>query len=154
MTITSKEEAQTRIDHSVLCSSQNHLRTGTRDLDHPVHIGAKNIGSWRVKKGDLQRTFPLDVPMVPSPKLFFLANSSNPTDVGLALSKTIHFNSLEFTADHLGHISLSPKERDSGTLFIGMVHNRSLSLHTALGDSSDEYDTASGAVGSSRSPRP
>jgi hypothetical protein len=26
----------------MLCSSQDHLETGTRDLDHPVLTGAKN----------------------------------------------------------------------------------------------------------------
>jgi hypothetical protein len=29
------------IDHSVLCSSQGHLRTQTCDLDHPILNGAK-----------------------------------------------------------------------------------------------------------------
>jgi hypothetical protein len=29
----------------VLCSSQDHLRTGTRDLDHSVLTGAKNTNS-------------------------------------------------------------------------------------------------------------
>jgi hypothetical protein len=29
------------IDHSVLYSSQDYLRTGTRDLNHPVLAGAK-----------------------------------------------------------------------------------------------------------------
>jgi hypothetical protein len=46
--------------------------------------------------------------MVPSPKLLFITNNNNPTDIGLALGSTIHFDSLEFTADRLGHLSLSP----------------------------------------------
>jgi hypothetical protein len=39
------------IDHSMLCSSQDHLRTGTRDLDHPVLDGLKNTD----KSGDVGR---------------------------------------------------------------------------------------------------
>jgi hypothetical protein len=31
------------MDHHVLCSSQDHLGTRTRDLDHSVLTGAKNI---------------------------------------------------------------------------------------------------------------
>jgi hypothetical protein len=32
------------------------------------------------------------------------------TDIGLALGKTIHFSSLEFTTDHLGRLILSSKD--------------------------------------------
>jgi hypothetical protein len=125
-----------------------------RDLDHPVLTGEKNTDSWRTRKGDLQRAFPLDVLMVPSPKLSFVANGNNQTDVGLILGSTIHFGSLEFTADHLGHLSLSPQEWDSRTIFIGKVHNGPPSLHTTLEESSDEDGAASGAGGSSGSPAP
>jgi hypothetical protein len=37
-----------RIDRSVFCSSQDHLRTETRDLDHHVLAGAKNTDSCRL----------------------------------------------------------------------------------------------------------
>jgi hypothetical protein len=42
--------------------------------------------------------------MVTSPKLSFIASGSNPTDISLALSKTIRFGRLEFTADRLGRL--------------------------------------------------
>jgi hypothetical protein len=105
---------------------------------------AKNIDSWCDKKGDLQRAFPLDVPMVPSLKLSFVANGNHLTGVGFAPRSTIYFGSLEFPADCLGHLSLSPLERDSSAVFIGMVHNGSPSLHTALEESSDEDGATSG----------
>jgi hypothetical protein len=73
-------------------------------------VGAKNTDSWHARKGDLQRAFPLDVLMVPSPKLSFVANGNNPTSVGLALGNTIHFGSMEFTTDRLGRLSLFPQE--------------------------------------------
>jgi hypothetical protein len=46
--------------------------------------GAKSTNSWLTMKEDLQRAFPLDILMVPSLKLSFMANGHNPTDVGLA----------------------------------------------------------------------
>jgi hypothetical protein len=90
--------------------------------------------------------------MVYSSKLSFVANSNNPTGVGLAPAKTICFGSLEFTADRFGHLSLSPHGGGSGAIFMRMVHNGSPSLHTALEDSSDEGGAASGKGGSSESP--
>jgi hypothetical protein len=31
----------------VLCSSQDHLRTGMRDLDHSILVGPKNTDNMR-----------------------------------------------------------------------------------------------------------
>jgi hypothetical protein len=30
------------IDHRMICSSQDHIRTGTCDLNHPILIGVEN----------------------------------------------------------------------------------------------------------------
>jgi hypothetical protein len=59
----------------VLYSSQDHLGTGTRDLDHLILAGAKNTDNWHATKGDLQRAFPLHVLMVPSSVLTIGADS-------------------------------------------------------------------------------
>jgi hypothetical protein len=61
--------------------------------------------------------------MVYSLKLTFVVDDNNLTDVGLTPSKTIYLGSLDFTADYFGNLGLSPEGNDSGTLFIGMVHN-------------------------------
>jgi hypothetical protein len=90
--------------------------------------------------------------MVTSPKVSFIVNNNNLTGVDLALGETIHFGSLEFTANCLGRLSLSPKERDSSAIFVGMVHTGSPSSHTAPEDSTNEGGTASGERGSSGSP--
>jgi hypothetical protein len=38
------------IKYNVLCSSQDHLRTGTHDLDHPVLAGAENTDKFKYGK--------------------------------------------------------------------------------------------------------
>jgi hypothetical protein len=139
----------------VLHSSQDHLRIGTCDFDHPISCWCqKNTDSWHARKGYLQRAFPLDDLMVPTPKLSFIANNNNPTDVGLAPDSTIHFDSLGFIADHLGRLSLFPQERELGAIFIGMIHSGSSSMRTTLGESSNDDGATSGTGGSLGSPGP
>jgi hypothetical protein len=69
----------------------------------------------------LQRIFPLDVPMVTSLKPSFIANGNNSTGISLAPGATICFGSLEFIVDGFDRLSLSPDERDSSAIFVGMV---------------------------------
>jgi hypothetical protein len=89
--------------------------------------------------------------MVPSPKLSFIANDSNPTSVGLALDSTIHFGGLEFIADCFGHPSLFPQVRDSSAMFVGMVNSGPPSRCTPLEESSGE-DGATSSVGGAWDP--
>jgi hypothetical protein len=84
---------------------------------------------------------PLNILMVQSPKLTFIANDNNLTDVGFTLGETICFGSLEFTLNHFDNLSLSPDGIDSGTIFVGTVHSGSPSLHTILEESFDEGTT-------------
>jgi hypothetical protein len=93
--------------------------------------------------------FPLNVLMVQSPKLTFIANGNNLAGVGFSLGETIFFGSLDFIADRLGNLSLSPEGNDSAVVFFGMVHKGSSSLHTILEESSDKGGMASGGGGSS-----
>jgi hypothetical protein len=117
-------------------------------------VGAKNTNSWCARKGDLHHDFPLDILLVPSLKLSFIANGNHPIGVSLTPGSAICFGSLEFTTDHLSHLSFSPQEWDSSVVFVGMVHNGSPSLHTTLKESSDEYGAALGAWESFGSPNP
>jgi hypothetical protein len=69
--------------------------------------GAKKHRQLGRQEGGLHRAFPLDVPMILSPKLSFITNDNNPTSVGLALGSAIHFDSLKFITNRFGHLSLS-----------------------------------------------
>jgi hypothetical protein len=88
--------------------------------------------------------FPLNVSMVYSPILTFVANSNNPTGVEFTPIETICYGSLKFTTEG----------EDSCIIFVGMVHNGSPSLHTVLEESSDKGDTTSGGGGTSGFPSP
>jgi hypothetical protein len=85
--------------------------------------------------------------MVHSPKPAIVADGNHQTNVGFTLGKTICFGSLVFIIDRFGSLSLSPKRNDSRTIFIGMAHIRSLSLHTILEESVDDADTTSSGGG-------
>jgi hypothetical protein len=87
--------------------------------------------------------------MVHSSKLIIVVNGNHQNDVGFALGETICFGSLELNIDRFGSLSLSHEGNDSGIIFMGMVHSRSLSLHTILKESLDEGDTTSSGWGGS-----
>jgi hypothetical protein len=103
----------------VLSSSQDHLRTRTRDIDHPVLPGAENTDSWHARKEDLQRSFPLDVQMVHSSTITIRADSEHLTCGGFSLGETVCLESFEFIADYFGSLSLSPRRGDLGVAFMG-----------------------------------
>jgi hypothetical protein len=112
----------------VFCSSQDHLGTRTHDLDHPILAGAKNTDSWHARKGDLQRAFPLDVPMVPSSMLIVIAGDERLSCGGFSLDETIRFRSLEFIADCFGGLSLSPMGDGSEAIIMGSARDGPPSL--------------------------
>jgi hypothetical protein len=103
----------------VLYSSQDHLRTRTRDLDHPVLVGVKNIDSWHTRNGDLQRAFPLDVLMVPSSALIVATDGECLSCGDFSLGETICFGSLEFITDRFSGLSLFPMGDGSDTIIMG-----------------------------------
>jgi hypothetical protein len=64
-------------------------------------------------------------------------------NVKLTQDKVIHFEDLEFTANHPDNLSLSPKRANSGAIAEGMTHSGSLSLHAILKELPSEDDSAS-----------
>jgi hypothetical protein len=92
--------------------------------------------------------------MVHSPKLTIIVNGKHQTSVGFITDgkHQIFFGGLEFITYHFSRLSFSPDGNDSGTVFVGVVHNGLPSLQTILEESTDEGDTASSGVGSSDFP--
>jgi hypothetical protein len=71
-----------------------------------------------------------------------------------SLDKTIRFGSLEFIIDYFGSLSLSPKEGDSGAIFVGTTHSGSPSLWDMIEDSLDDSTRLLEEMGASASPSP
>jgi hypothetical protein len=90
--------------------------------------------------------------MVHSLKHTVINGGNHQTGIGFALGETIHFGSLEFITDLFSNLSLSPEGNDSGSVFMGMVHNKSSSLHTIFEESTNEDDTTSSGRGDSGFP--
>jgi hypothetical protein len=103
-------------------------------------------------EGGIVACFPLNISIVYSLKPTFVIDGKNLTGVGLTPGETIFFGSFGFTSDRFGNLSISLEGNDSGIVFVGMVHNGSLSLHTVLEESSDDGDVASGRGGAPDSP--
>jgi hypothetical protein len=74
--------------------------------------GAKSTNSWCTRKGDLQRAFPLDVPMVHSPMLAISVGGERRTCGFFFLGETICLGSFEFIADYFGGLSFSPRRNN------------------------------------------
>jgi hypothetical protein len=143
------------IDHYVLCSSQDHLKTGTRDLGHHVLIGAENTDSWHAQKGDLQRAFSLYVLMVPASVLIVTTSGERLLCDGFTLGETICFGSLEFIADYFSGLSLSPRRDGSDAVVVGSSRSEPPSrLRAMIGDSLEEFHTASDGEGGVDLPSP
>jgi hypothetical protein len=92
----------------VLHSSQDHLRIGTRDLNHPISCQCKKHLQLARQERHLQHAFLLDVLMVPASVLTVAAGGECLLCGGFSRGKTIRFESLEFIANHFGGMSLSP----------------------------------------------
>jgi hypothetical protein len=132
----------------VLYSSHDHLTTGMCDLDHPILADAENTDSWHTGKGDLQRAFPLNIPMVPSYALTVISDSERLTCSGFSLDETIRLGSFEFIADYFGGLSLSPRRGNSGAAFMGSMRSGTPSPRWAMiGDSAEEFLTVSSGEG-------
>jgi hypothetical protein len=116
-------------------------------------VGAKNTESWRARKGDIQRAFPLDVLMVHCLALAISDDGECLMCGGFSLSKTVHFGSPEFIADYFGSLILSPMSNDSGAAFIGSTHSVSpSSLQAMIEDSTEEFYMTSSGEGAPTSP--
>jgi hypothetical protein len=134
----------------VLCSLQDHLRIGTRDL-----VSAKNTKSWYAWKGDLQRAFPLDVPMVPLSAIDVTADGEHLTCGGLSLGKIVRLRNFEFIVDYFDGLRLSPRRGDEGAAFMGSTHGGASTPRWAMiEDSVEDFLTASSMEGSFGLPSP
>jgi hypothetical protein len=74
--------------------------------------------------------------------------------IKLTQDKAIHFEDIEFTADHSNNLSLATKGDNSGIVAWGMARNGSPSLHAILEESPSEDNSTSSEGESSAFPVP
>jgi hypothetical protein len=87
--------------------------------------------------------FPLDVLIVHLPQPTNSTDDINLLGIELAWGEIIQFGNLEFIANHLDNLSLSPEGNDLGVVFEGMAYSGSPSLYDILEQSAGEDDSAS-----------
>jgi hypothetical protein len=91
----------------------------------------------------------------PSYMLAIAADGERLSCGGFSLGKTICFGSLEFIADCFSGLSLSPSGDGSDATFMGSTHNGPPSpLRAMIGNSTEEFHTASSGEGGSGLPSP
>jgi hypothetical protein len=104
------------------------VRKTTLELEHMIlttlyPIGATNTDSWCTRKGDLQRSFPLDISIVPSSVLFVAADNEHLSCDCFSLIQTIRFGSLKFIAECFRGLSLSPRGDGSDAIIMGSTQS-------------------------------
>jgi hypothetical protein len=105
---------------------------------------AKNTDSWRIRKGDLLRAFPLDVSIASSSVITIAADVERLSCDGFSLSETVHLGNFEFITVTFSGLSFSPRRGDSGTTFMGSTRSGVPSPWQAMTkDSAEEFLTAS-----------
>jgi hypothetical protein len=109
---------------------------------------AKNTDNWCTWKGDLQRAFTLDVPMVPSYAIAIAADVERLTYGGFSLGKIVHLGNL-FITDYFSGLSFSPKRGDIGATFMGSTRSEAPTPRRAIiEESTEEFLTTSSLEGS------
>jgi hypothetical protein len=132
----------------------------TSKLEHAILtslylVGVKNTDIWHNRYGDLQRAFPLYVPMVPPSALDVAADGDHPMCSGFSLGETIHLGSFEFITDYIGGLSRSHRRGNSDPTFMGTTRSGTPSpRQTMIEDSAEEFLMVSSGEGGSALPSP
>jgi hypothetical protein len=108
----------------IVHSSQDHLRTGTRDLDHPISYRCKKTPMVGALGKEICSVLFLDeVLMVPSSSIVVAANCERLTCSGFSLGEPVCLRNFEFITNYFNGLSLSRRRGNEGTVFVGSTHN-------------------------------
>jgi hypothetical protein len=130
------------------------VRKTTSEQEHAILTtlylpDVKNIDSWRARKGHLQRSFPLDVLMIPSSVVTVAANGECLTCGGFSLSETICLRNFGFITDYFDDLSLSSRRGNEGATFMGSTRGGAPTPRWAMIEgSAEEFLTVSSGEGS------
>jgi hypothetical protein len=134
----------------IVHSSQDHLRTGTRDLDHPISCRCKKTPMVGALGKEICSVLFLDeVLMVPSSSIAVAANCERLTCGGFSLGEPVCLRNFEFITNYFNGLSLSHKRGNEGAIFVGSTHNGASTPQWAMiEDSPEEFLATSSGEGS------
>jgi hypothetical protein len=139
----------------VLHSSQDHLRIGTHDFDHPISCRCKKHQQLVHQVGGFVASYSSRCSDGPSSSVTMTTDGECLACGGFSLGKPICLGNFEFIADYFGGLSLSPRRGNEGTIFMGSTHSGASTPRWAMiEDSTMEFLTVSSGEGSCSHPSP
>jgi hypothetical protein len=134
----------------IVCSSQDHLRIGIHDLDHPISCRCKKHRQLACQEGRFAAYFLIDeVLMVPSSSIAIAADGKSLTCGGFSLDELVHLGSIELIVDYFDGLSLSSRRGNDGAVFMGSTSSRASTLQRAtIKNSPEEFFMMSSGEGS------
>jgi hypothetical protein len=84
----------------VLHNLEDHLRIGTRDLDHPTSCWCKKHRQLACQEAGFAACFPQAVLMVPSSSFIIVADGERLMCSGFSLGEPIRLGNFEFITDY------------------------------------------------------
>jgi hypothetical protein len=115
----------------------------------------KTLTVGALVRGICSKLFLQIIPMVPSSSIAVAVDGEHLACGGFSLGENVHLRNFEFIVDYFSGLSLSSRRADEGTTFVGSTRRGAPTPQWAtIGDSTEEFLTASSGEGCFSNPSP